>query len=393
MSGAGHDRRGLGRSARESSINTEKPFNGWMYQEDSPPSDVLLEAVCCPCIVYGRTEVRFKNAVDRHEGRDVTERPAYSTTSPPVYPMMSSGCLEYASCLPGFGYFVSELRKGVRDLYGIREPEEKDFCESCCYPGSTLIQIENEIILREAAFRRGSGSSATSGYNPMPPMTPATSSSSSRTTSKASTPGTDCDEPLPSIPEDCCESSAPSSRRTSVDRDRERSIARDMMAPTDATLVNNHELYQDPRGPAMYKGSTNHRLHDDPAAPVYPSAIHLLRDDTKAPASPPAIHGPHELFHDARESYNNRPTHVHGVEQDPVESFRPQRALVTPEHSIQQDQRTAPGAHPVSASHQLHHDLMNPPARTSPRPHTLETDEAAAGRPTSHGPHHIHEDN
>ncbi|KAM5344706.1 hypothetical protein ACJ41O_010568 [Fusarium nematophilum] len=367
----------------------------WHYNLESTPSNVYFEALCCPCVVYGRADLRLKRAVAENKGKAVEEHAASWWMEPPDYPSMTSACCTYVFCLPGSACLTSSLRTKVRELYGIDGTKCRDFFESSCYPGETLIQIENEIILREQP-RKVSESSATSGYQPSSPMTaPRTSSSSSRVTTKATTPSSESDDPLPCIPEDSCESlsttnpSGPSSRRTSTSKRRERPIARDPVAPTDASLVHNHELVQDQKGPATYKSSPNHGLNDDTPSMLYPPAIHRLRDDTKALASPPAVDRSHDLFHDAKETHTIQPTKVHGIEWDP--EVRGGRVSEKATHDIRQDE-TAPEAYPASASHHLHHDVVSPPARRPPRPHTLEADDGASNRPASRGPHHLQDD-
>ncbi|KAJ3521259.1 hypothetical protein NM208_g13377 [Fusarium decemcellulare] len=277
----------------------EKPGKAseWLYHDVTAPSNVATEAGCCPCIVYGRSNLRLKTASDKRRGRDITERPAYEWAKPPTYPLMSAHCCAFASCLPLYGVFLASLRGQVRHFYGIQGSDSEDFKVGCCCPADTVTQIENEIILREGKRRRDSDGTITSGYQTPTPMTsPSSSSSSSCTTTRPDTPDTECDDPLPCIPEDSEGSTCPpttvSSRRPSSGKGRERSIARDPMAPTDATLVHNHDLDRDPRGPVLYKPDTNHGLKDDPSSVMYPPAIHRLSKDTKSPAGPAIIPSP-----------------------------------------------------------------------------------------------------
>ncbi|KAM0424798.1 hypothetical protein ACHAPT_009851 [Fusarium lateritium] len=308
----------------------EKPpgtnLNEWQYNDQSPPTDVLLESICCPCIVYGRTNLRLKVASDERDGQNIVERAAHWYMKAPLYPLMSSNCCVFATCCP------------------------------------------------------------------------------------STTPNTECDEPLPSIPEEGSTTipSSMSSRRTSASRRRERSIARDPVAPTDATLVNAHELSQDPTTPAMYKGNVApHRLSKDPVTLAHPPPTHHLRDDTKAQISSPRTDTGHDHFHDARDTRPSRPR-GHGTEGDHVDSFRPRRASDTTGHDIHNDP-TAPSISPVPASHHLHddentsarspplnahhlqHDMANSRVR-SPRPHTLEADESVPSKSASPGPHHLQHD-
>ncbi|KAG5755137.1 hypothetical protein H9Q70_002266 [Fusarium xylarioides] len=53
----------------------EKPFAGqWLYDDkDFAPGNILWETVCCPCIVYGRSQKSYENALDR----------AYECDTPP----------------------------------------------------------------------------------------------------------------------------------------------------------------------------------------------------------------------------------------------------------------------------------------------------------------------
>ncbi|KAM0549830.1 hypothetical protein ACHAPJ_009269 [Fusarium lateritium] len=222
------------------------------------------------------------------------------------------------------------------------------------------------------------------------------SSSSSSTTSpgsnsKTTTPDTERDEPLPCIPEDSSEASAttrsgPSSRRSSSrSKRRERSIAEDPVASTDATLVHNHDLARDPK--AAYRTTKNHSLRDDTSTPTYPPSIHQLRTDTKAPASPPAVHK-HNLSHDVTETYPTKSKN-HVIRFDEVNTFVPQRTE-SPEHDLHHD-KTTPGSYPDTSTHNLYDDMVNQTTR-SPRPHTLEADEEVLSRPTNRGPHRLHQD-
>jgi len=48
----------------------EKPFAGqWLFDDkDLAPDNILWETICCPCIVYGRSEKAYEKALDRgHE--------------------------------------------------------------------------------------------------------------------------------------------------------------------------------------------------------------------------------------------------------------------------------------------------------------------------------------
>lgn len=273
-----------------------------------------------------------------------------------------------------YGGFITNLRGDVRQFYGIDGNENRDFFAGCCNPCFTLIEIENEIIGREK-LRKPSDAS---GYTSHPPMS--SSSSSSRSGSKLASPDSERDDCLPCIPEDQCERihSTPNSRRGSKKRDR--SIALDPIALTDATLVHNHDLGKDPTGPTLHLHG-NHRLSKDTTTPSYPPSIHQLRTDTKAPASPPAVHR-HDLFRDVTEAIGPQGTN-HDIGFDPVETYR-----ASPEHLLRQDE-TAPGVFPTS--HSLGHDLVSVQARSA-RPHILEEDEEVISRPASRGPHHLHED-
>jgi hypothetical protein len=204
------------------------------------------------------------------------------------------------------------------------------------------------------------------------------SSSSSSDSVKSPTPCPEHDDCLPCIPEDQSErnSSTPVSRRSS--KKRERSIALDPIAPTDATLVHNHDLGRDPKGPTVHVHG-NHRLSKDTTTPSYPPSIHQLRTDTKAPASPPAVLR-HDLFDDVETSVVQRSNHDLGFDQ--VSTYR-----ASPEYQIHQDE-TVPGAFPTS-SHSLGDDLATNQA-ISTQPHGLGDDEVV-NRPASR-PHHLDDD-
>ncbi|KAL2681281.1 hypothetical protein Neosp_008889 [[Neocosmospora] mangrovei] len=262
----------------------------WQYGED-PTRGQYLESLCCPCVVYGRTTYALQSAQDERDGEDITGVPSLGPLTPT--------CCLFASCFPFYGCFIAAIRGEVRKFFDIQGRDELDAYAGCYWPVETLIQTENEIYLRQARWRKASQASSSTGYTPHSPMTYPSSSSS---TSQATTPNTECDEPLPCIPEDCSTTapSSMSSRRTSARRRRERSIAHDPVAPTDATLVTAHRLSQDPTTPAMQKGhSAPHRLSKDPTTPAMKkghSAPHGLSKDPTTPLDP--LVNAHELSKD-----------------------------------------------------------------------------------------------
>ncbi|TXB98999.1 hypothetical protein FocTR4_00012504 [Fusarium oxysporum f. sp. cubense] len=351
----------------------EKPFAGqWLYDdEDLAPVNVLWKAIFCPCIVYGRSKKSYGDAVNREYEYDSPPNGHVRFRSKPLKnPAVSVPCLTFAACLPFYGILISRLRSDVRDLYNIQGTRNEDNLYGCCYPCDTLIQIEHELINHGHHRRRGC-----CGYETEPSMT--TSLSTSRSHSKVTTCDTEPDESLPCIPEGSSECTSSTSSASSRSKPRERSIAQDPVAPTDATLDHSHDLSKDPKGP--YRTKAPHRLKDDSSAPVYPPSIHQLRTDTKAPASPPAVHR-HDLFQDASETNETQPNHDIGF--DRVETYR-----ASPDHQLRQDEKT-PGAFP--SSHHLHHDTV---IRTkAPRQHMLEDDEQGPSRSGTRGPHHLHED-
>ncbi|KAH7243714.1 uncharacterized protein BKA55DRAFT_575464 [Fusarium redolens] len=268
-----------------------------------------------------------------------------------------------------YGILISKLRTDVRNLYNIEGTRDQDNLYGCCYPYDSLIQIEHELI-NHGHHRRP----ICCGYKSQPSMT--TSANTSRSHSKVTTCDTEPDESLSCIPEGSSESTSPSSA-SSRSKPRERSIAQDPVAPTDATLDHSHDLSKDPKGP--YRTSGPHKLKDDTSTPAYPLSIHQLRTDTKAPASPPAVHR-HDLFQDASETHTTQSNHDIGF--DRVETYR-----ASPGHQLLQDEKT-PGAYP--STHHLAHDVVT---RTKPpRPHKLEGDEQVPSRSATRGPHHLHED-
>lgn len=349
----------------------------WLYGGGGyTSSNDKSEAYCCPCVVYGRARSLLDDAVEYRNGNCHAQEGPVSKA--PFYSIISGYCCSFAFfCVPCkfprtthditltspvYAGFIASLRGEVRQFYDIEGTSDQDYCKSCLNPCKTLVQIETEIEQRQSRRRH----SECCGYKPEPPMT-SSSSSSSRSHSKTHTAESEADESLPCIPEDSPEAtpttlSAVSSRRSST-KPRERSIARDPLAPTDATLVHSHNLAKDPMGPT-YRTSGNHKLRQDTFAPTYPPSIHQLRTDTKAPASPPAVHQ-HDLFEDASETYPAQPS-GHDIDFDPVKTFR-----ASPEHQLRQDKMT-PGAFPTS--HNLHRDPVSRRAR-SPRPHMLEVDE------------------
>ncbi|KAI1059090.1 hypothetical protein LB507_003958 [Fusarium sp. FIESC RH6] len=359
--------------SRTTSSTFEK-VGRWMFSSDEVDSSGLPEAVCCPCVAYGRTRLRFNEAVNRSYGIYETKEQHQQS---PIYPVVTKDCCVFASlCLPLYGGFISDLRGDVRRFYSIEGNEHRDCLAGCCDPCYTLIHVENEIIGRE----RGRKHSDASGYTSHPPMC-SSSSGSVRIPSKSCSPSTERDDCLPCIPEDHSvrSPSTPISRRSS--KNRERSIAVDPVAPTDATLVHNHDIGIDPKGPTFHLHG-NHRLSKDTTTASYPPSIHQLRTDTKAPASPPAVHR-HDLFHDAAETAPPQRSN-HDIGFDPVDTYR-----ASPEHTIHQDE-TAPRNHPVS-SHALGHDLVSNQARTY-QPHTLGADDEVTSKIESLGAHHLYED-
>ncbi|KAI6747701.1 hypothetical protein HG531_008243 [Fusarium graminearum] len=310
-----------------------------------------------------------------------------------------------------YGGFITDLRGDVRQFYGIDGNDNRDCFAGCCKPCCTLIRVENEIIGREKC-RKPSDSS---GYTSQPPMSSSSSSSSSASNVGIKSPcsSSESDECLPCIPEDQSEKSPSTRNSRRSSKNRQRSIALDPVAPTDATLVHDHDLDKDPMGPTPHlhdhdldrdpKGPTPH-LHDhdlgqDPKGPTlhlhgnhrlskdvtttasYPPSIHQLRTDTKASASPPAILR-HDLFDDATTSTIQHSKHDLGFDQ--VNTYR-----ASPEHQIHQDE-IVPGAFP-SSSHDLGQDLASDQARSA-HPHGLGEDDEVTRRPTNHGLHHLHED-
>ncbi|KAL6922817.1 hypothetical protein FSST1_000091 [Fusarium sambucinum] len=226
------------------------------------------------------------------------------------------------------------------------------------------------------------------------------SSSSSKVCSKQPSTDTERDECLPCIPEDQSEKcpSTPITRRSS--KIREKSIALDPFAPTDATLLHIHDLGKDQTLPALHVHG-NHRLSNDTTGPIesalhphgnhrlskdtttlsYPPSIHQLRTDTKAPASPPAVLR-HDLFNDVQTSAIQRSNHNLGFDQ--VNTYR-----ASPEHQIHQDE-AVPGAFPAS-SHDLVEDLTRNQAKSA-QPHGLEEEDEVASRPVHFGARHLYED-
>lgn len=191
----------------------------------------------------------------------------------------------------------------------------------------------------------------------------------------------DSDECLPCIPEDQSEKSPSTRNSRRSSKNRQRSIALDPVAPTDATLVHDHDLAKDPKGPTLHLHG-NHRLSKDVTTTAsYPPSIHQFRTDTKASASPPAILR-HDLFDDATTSTIQHSKHDLGFDQ--VNTYR-----ASPEHQIHQDE-IVPGAFP-SSSHDLGQDLASDQARSA-HPHGLGEDDEVTRRPTNHGLHHLHED-
>ncbi|KAH6980357.1 hypothetical protein EDB82DRAFT_466392 [Fusarium venenatum] len=360
-----------------------------------------------PVNVHSSTELKKRHLRDSGETLGVSNLPC-------LFDGLLFFCfLLFSSSV--YGYLITDLRYEIREFYGIDGNENRDCFAGCCKPCSTLIQMENEIIGREKCRKP----SDASGYTSHPPMkSPAgSSSSSSNVCSKPPSPDTERDECLPCIPEDQSEKcpSTPISRRSS--KKREKSIALDPVAPTDATLLHIHDLGKDQTVPALHVHGNhwlsndttdpiepalhlhgNHRLSKDSTTLSYPPSIHQLRTDTKAPASPPAVLR-HDLFNDVQTSAIQRSNHDLGLDLvktsaiqhsnhnlgfDQVNTYR-----ASPEHQIYHDE-TVPGAFPAS-SHDLVEDLTRNQARSA-QPHGLEEEDEVASRPTNFGARHLYDD-
>lgn len=53
--------------SRTTSSNFEK-VERWMFGTDEVETNGLPEAICCPCVAYGRTRLRLREAEDRRYG-------------------------------------------------------------------------------------------------------------------------------------------------------------------------------------------------------------------------------------------------------------------------------------------------------------------------------------
>ena len=83
--------------SRTTSSTFEK-VGRWMFSSDEVDSSGLPEAVCCPCVAYGRTRLRFNEAVDRSYGIYETKEQHQQS---PIYPVVTKDCCVFASlCLP-----------------------------------------------------------------------------------------------------------------------------------------------------------------------------------------------------------------------------------------------------------------------------------------------------
>ncbi|RTE70848.1 hypothetical protein BHE90_014760 [Fusarium euwallaceae] len=96
----------------------------WQY--DAQPGDIV-ESTCCPCLVYGRANLRLKIASDMRDGRNMKA----AADSTPNFPLLSSACCAFASCLPFYGCFISSLRGRVRDFYDIDGTNGQDLAWIC----------------------------------------------------------------------------------------------------------------------------------------------------------------------------------------------------------------------------------------------------------------------
>ena len=84
-------------SSRTTSSTFEK-VGRWMFGSDEVNSNGLPEAICCPCVAYGRTRLRLNEAYDRHYGIYETKEQHQRS---PIYPVVSKDCCVFASlCLP-----------------------------------------------------------------------------------------------------------------------------------------------------------------------------------------------------------------------------------------------------------------------------------------------------
>ncbi|RSL64705.1 hypothetical protein CEP54_004571 [Fusarium duplospermum] len=69
----------------------------WHY--DAQTGDIV-ESTCCPCLVYGRTNLRLKIASDMRDGRNMKAAADSFQESTPIFPLLSSACCAFAFCLP-----------------------------------------------------------------------------------------------------------------------------------------------------------------------------------------------------------------------------------------------------------------------------------------------------
>ncbi|KAH6611587.1 hypothetical protein Trco_001607 [Trichoderma cornu-damae] len=115
------------------------------------------------CGIYSRAWTRLELASLNQDAEDL-----------PNIRLCNSDCLQFALCLPFYGFFLGSLQNAVRSYYGIDGDDIQDFCDGCCSPCTTLVRNEQESILRERA-RKAEGGHATDGerekqylcYNPM----------------------------------------------------------------------------------------------------------------------------------------------------------------------------------------------------------------------------------
>ncbi|RMJ07051.1 hypothetical protein CDV36_013346 [Fusarium kuroshium] len=88
----------------------------WQY--DAQPGDIV-ESTCCPCLVYGRANLRLKIASDMRDGGNMKA----AADSTPNFPLLSSACF--------YGCFISSLRGRVRDFYDIDGTNGQDLAWIC----------------------------------------------------------------------------------------------------------------------------------------------------------------------------------------------------------------------------------------------------------------------
>ncbi|KAI5461750.1 hypothetical protein BGZ63DRAFT_424612 [Mariannaea sp. PMI_226] len=341
----------------EKSASLARPGHEWLWQGDNTPPEAatLAETVFFPCGVYSRIEQRLNAAIG---DRDPINIPSDDFTP---------DCLQFAVCLPFYGYFLSKLQNTVRTFYDIDGNDISDGLSGCVCPYVTLVRNESEIILRERLREQPEktedGSSSDDPYEPQPPMD---------TPDPWSCGDPEASDTLKSIPEGSRETSTASIPSRCVSQSESgANFEGDVLVCADASGPKTHQLDRDIQLPVELDDA--HSLNDDPETVAN---LLLVRDTSHDISLDPTIG-------------DGRPPKSHSIELDPVAPAVPPRQ--PPPHVIHKDQIVS-SPQPV-VLHSLHRDIVASPGRDGPSSHRLEEDQLSPARHHGHrNPHTLEED-